>query len=211
MDKKLALDTEILMTTFGLKRNHGCLILDELLKTNVKADDLTMQAMEVHRLRLIEEGDFWNEEELKMQFLAFLFFHIGINEADKIKIFYERALKTKVEGKTISVICDCMLAKPFGVNRPDTPYFFLQEFKKQKNADDAEGQMLGAMLIAKTMNGNKKPVYGAFLQGRNWVFATLHEKDYCVSEQFDASKVEGFGQIIGILRNLKKIILAELL
>ena len=199
MDKKLALDTEILMTTFGLKRNHGCLILDELLKTNVKADDPTMQAMEVHRLRLIEEGDFWNEEELKMQFLAFLFFHIGINEANKIKIFYERALKTKVEGKTISVICDCMLAKPFGVNRPDTPYFFLQEFKKQKNADDAEGQMLGAMLIAKTMNGNKKPVYGAFLQGRNWVFSTLHEKDYCVSEQFDATKVEGFGQIIGIL------------
>lgn len=211
MDKKLALDTEILMSTFGLKRNHGCVILDELLKTNVKADDPTMQAMEVHRLRLIEEGDFWNEEELKMQFLAFLFFHIGINEADKIKIFYERALKTKVEGKTISVICDCMLAKPFGVNRPDTPYFFLQEFKKQKNADDAEGQMLGAMLIAKTMNGNKKPVYGAFLQGRNWVFATLHEKDYCVSEQFDASKVEGFGQIIGILRNLKKVILTELL
>ena len=211
MDKKLALDTEILMTTFGLKRNHGCLILDELLKTNVKADDPTMKAMEVHRLRLIEEGDFWNEEELKMQFLAFLFFHIGINEANKIKIFYERALKTKVEGKTISVICDCMLAKPFGVNRPDTPYFFLQEFKKQKNADDAEGQMLGAMLIAKTMNGNKKPVYGAFLQGRNWVFATLHGKDYCVSEQFDATKVEGFGQIIGILRNLKKIILAELL
>ena len=74
MDKKLALDTEILMSTFGLKRNHGCLILDELLKTNVKADDPTMQAMEVHRLRLIEEGDFWNEEELKMQFLAFLFY-----------------------------------------------------------------------------------------------------------------------------------------
>ena len=219
MDKKLALDTEILMSTFGLKRNHGCLILDELLKTNVKADDPTMQAMEVHRLRLIEEGDFWNEEELKMQFLAFLFFHIGINEANKIKIFYERALKTKVEGKTISVICDCMLAKPFGVNRPDTPYFFLQEAptqpspkgKEQKRNDDAEGQMLGAMLIAKTMNGNKKPVYGAFLQGRNWVFATLHGKDYCVSEQFDATKIEQFGQIIGILRNLKKIIIAELL
>ena len=211
MDKKIALDTEILMSTFGLKRNHGCLILDELLKTNVRADDPTIQSMEVHRLRLIEEGDFWNEEELKMQFLAFLFFHIGMNEANKIKIFYERALKTKVEGKTISVICDCMLAKPFGVNRPDTPYFFLQEFKKQKNADDAEGQMLGAMLIAKTMNGNKKPVYGAFLQGRNWVFATLHEKDYCVSEQFDATKVDQFGQIIGILRNLKTIILAELL
>jgi hypothetical protein len=207
--KNLILDTEQLMTVFGLKRNHGCAILERLLDTSNQVYQAELAVLEPHRLKLLEEGDFWNEEELKMQFLAFLFYHTDINEVDKIKIFYERALKAKIGNNTISVVCDCMLAKPLGINRPDKPYFFLQEFKKQKNADDAEGQMLGAMLIAQQINANDKPVYGAFLQGRNWIFTTLHAKDYCVSEQLDATKIADLSKLIGILKNLKQIILSD--
>ncbi|MEY4904279.1 MAG: hypothetical protein RLZZ292_2094 [Bacteroidota bacterium] len=210
VSKNIILDTEQMMATFGLKRNHGCALLERLLDVSFEEQQPILQAMEPHRMRLVEEGDFWNEEELKMQFLAFLFFHVGINEVDKIKIFYERPLKAKVEGNSISVICDCMLAKPLGINRPDKPYFFLQEFKKQKKADDAEGQMLGAMLIAQTLNANDKPVYGAFLQGRNWIFTTLHGKDYCISEQLDATKTTEFAKIIGVLKNIKQSILESL-
>ncbi|MEN9611880.1 MAG: hypothetical protein RLZZ628_2694 [Bacteroidota bacterium] len=51
-----------------------------------------------------------------------------------------------------------------GLNTPTKPYFFMQEFKKgKKSVDDAEGQMLVAMLIAQTLNADKKPVYGWLL------------------------------------------------
>jgi hypothetical protein len=116
----------------------------------------------------------------------------------------------------ISVICDCMLAKPLGINRPDKPYFFLQEAptrpspeRKEKKSKDAEAQMLGAMLIAQQINNNQKPVYGAFLQGRNWIFTTLHDKDYCVSEQLDTTKIRDLELIINVLQNLKTSILFE--
>jgi hypothetical protein len=207
--KNLLLDTEQLMTIFELKRNHGCVILERLLDTSDQVYQAELDMLEPHRLKLLEEGDFWNEEELKMQFLAFLFYHTNINEVNKIKIFYERALKAKIGNNTISVVCDCMLAKPLGINRPDKPYFFLQEFKKQKNADDAEGQMLGAMLIAQQVNANDKPIYGAFLQGRNWIFTTLQGKDYCVSEQLDATKITDLSKLIGILKNLKQTIISD--
>jgi hypothetical protein len=211
MESKIKLDTDELMDTFGLKRNLGCILLDELLENPITKDDVVLQKLEEHRLTLSIEGDFWNEEELKMQFLAFLFFHVKINEPQKIKVFYERPLNGVIEGKKISVICDCLMAKPIGVNKPSSPYFFLQEFKKQKTADDAEGQMLGAMLLAQKINGNEKPVYGAFLQGRNWVFTTLHYKNYCISKQYDATDIDDLRLIVSVLQNLKKIILSKLL
>jgi hypothetical protein len=104
-----------------------------------------------------------------------------------------------------------MVATPFGINTPKTPYFFLQEFKKARKPDDPEGQMLLAMIAAQHLNKNGKPIYGCWLQGKYWVFTTLHEKNYCVSKSFDATNVKDLYQIIYILRNLKQIILSELI
>lgn len=108
--------------------------------------------MEIHRLALRRKGEYWNEEELKMNFLAHVFFVAQLVEDEKIDIFYEQALSWEYAGKTERVICDCLLAKPFGIYAPQVPYFFLQEFKKQKQNEDAEGQMLLAMLIAQQNN-----------------------------------------------------------
>ena len=81
--KNLLLDTEQLMTIFGLKRNHGCAILERLLNVSDQAYQTELAMLEPHRLKLLREGGFWNEEELKMQFLAFLFYHTDINEVNK--------------------------------------------------------------------------------------------------------------------------------
>ena len=102
------------------------------------------------------------------------------------------------------------MAKPFGIYAPEIPYFFLQEFKKQKQNEDAEGQMLLAMLIAQQENANDKPVYGCYLQGKFWVFTTLHGKNYCVSRAFDATQTPELHKIIYILKALKQVILTEL-
>jgi hypothetical protein len=66
------------------------------------------------------------------------------------------------------------------------------------------------MLIAQHKNANEKPIYGCYIQGKFWVFTTLHDKNYCVSRAYDATQQADLYQIIFILRQLKHIILTEL-
>ncbi len=67
------------------------------------------------------------------------------------------------------------------------------------------------MISAQHTNANEKPVYGCWLQGKDWNFTTLRGKNYCVSKTFDATDAQELYQIIYILQHLKEIILAELL
>lgn len=209
---KIGLDTEDLLDAFAIKRNRQCTILENWLQVESVVKDLpteTTKHLKLLRKQLIDEGDFWNEEELKMRFLAFLFYYAEIDEPEKIKLFYERPLSAILDSYKINVKCDCLIAKPKGIGKPTHPYFFLQEFKKQKQQDDAEGQMLAAMLIAQYLNADNKPVYGAFLQGKFWTFTVLHQKDYCVSSTYDASDEKELFEILFILKHLKSIILAN--
>jgi hypothetical protein len=207
---KLKSDTEDVLDAFQLKRNVGCASLDEWLDYQTILDTYAEKVLETKRQLLVHEGEFWNEEELKMQFLAFLFDIADINVPEKIKLFYERPLSAIVNGYELSVICDAMVATPKGIGKPKHPYFFLQEFKKQRNAPDAEGQMLIAMLLAQHENQNNEVVYGCYLQGRNWVFTTLQEKNYCVSRFYDAAQKEDLHKIIFALKHLKTLIIKQL-
>ncbi len=207
---KLKSDIDDVLDAFVLKRNTTCQLLDTWLDYQTEISPKHQETLEEKRLTLIEEGDGWNEEELKMRFLAFLFDIAQIDEPDKIKLFYERPLSAVIDNYELSVVCDAMVATPKGIGKPKKPYFFLQEFKKQKNAPDAEGQMLMAMLVAQYENKTDQPVYGCWLQGKNWIFTTLHEKNYCISKQFDASEKNHLYQIIYALRHLKILILKQI-
>jgi hypothetical protein len=211
--EKIPLDLDILINTFQLSVNQHCTPLNELVKTEViainKNNDI-FQLIERQRIRLTEQGSAWNEEELKMRFLSFLFEYIDFDVKGKVRVFFERPLSAIFGNKKINVKCDCFFARPYGINAPQKPYFFLQEFKKQKQEQDAEAQMLAAMLIAQQLNENDNVVYGAFLQGKYWTFTTLYQKDYCLSRSFDATQDNDFEQIIAILYQLKNIILNKL-
>ena len=67
--------------------------------------------------------------------------------------------------------------------------------------------MLAAMILAQELNQDGKPLYGCWLQGKNWNFTTLVNRDYCVSKQFDATNMVDLQQIVFILRKLKDLIL----
>jgi hypothetical protein len=67
--------------------------------------------------------------------------------------------------------------------------------------------MLAAMILSQELNKDNKPLYGCWLQGKNWNFTTLTDKNYCVSKQFDATEMEDLQQIVFILRKLKDLIL----
>ncbi len=210
--KKLKYDTDFIIGAFSLERNiNSCGLLNTLMEKNLILLPEQEGFIEKKRQLLAIEGEFWNEEELKMHFLAHLFEVIQMNEPQKIKIFYERPLADIVNGYKLSAVCDMLLATPFGINTPKKPYFFLQEYKKAKGAPDAEGQMLVAMLLAQQQNANNKPMYGCWLQGKNWVFTTLHQKKYCVSQQYDATNKADLMVIMTMLFNLKKTILTSLI
>ncbi len=210
-DKPLKYDANQIIGVHELKRNHTCEILSRLTSAKGVLELKHIELLEEQRIALELRGEYWNEEELKMLFLAHVFYVSQLREENKIDIFYERTLSWEYAGQVERVKCDCLLAKPFGIYAPTLPYFFLQEFKKQKKNEDAEGQMLLAMLIAQEINANQKPVYGCYLQGKNWVFTTLHDKNYCVSRQFDATQTADLHQIVYILKELKQVILTELI
>jgi hypothetical protein len=79
-----------------------------------------------------------------------------------------------------------------------------------KSAPDVEGQMLAAMVVAQYENGHKNPVYGCFIQGKSRIFTTLHQSDYCISRQFDATQEEDLFQIFYALRRLSVLILLQI-
>ncbi len=67
-----------------------------------------------------------------------------------------------------------MIVSPTTANRPKTPYFFLQKFKRSLGDDhDLEGQMLAAMILAQELNHDDRPIYGCWLQGKNWNLENL--------------------------------------
>ncbi len=211
---KLSQNLDALMDVFQVKEIKNCQYLEQLL--SVTPTSLKPSYQEIFDMLLSEiqdKGDQWNEEELKMKFLAFLFFISEMEEKGKIQAFYERPLSTVIQGHKINIKTDCMLATPLGKNTPKEPYFFLQEFKKGKGDKfDPEAQMLAAMLIAQSRNELKKanhhPIYGAYIVGKNWNFTALNNNEYCRSRQYDATEKDNLLQIVFILRKLKELILS---
>ena len=154
--------------------------------------------------------DEWNEEELKMNFISMVFLVSQVDVPKRICTFYERRLSGNVNDINISLIVDCMLASPTNSGRPKSPYFFLQEFKQSLgDSHDPEGQMLAAMILSQALNNDDKPLYGCWVQGKNWNFTVLNGKDYCISNQFDATDPNDLLQIVYLLRKLKELILAR--
>lgn len=204
---KLPLDTDSILVHFNLPRLREGKLIDEWITATGVLNIGESERIEKLYRKALKSGDGWNEEELKMKFISLLFDLADIEVEDKIVSFYERPMNATFKGTKIGVICDCLLASPAGISTPKTPYFFLQEFKKQKgDSNDPEAQMLAAMLVAQYKNADNKPIYGAWLVGSIWNFTLLQGNEYFVSPKFDASDLEDLTQIVFILRKLKELI-----
>ena len=62
------------------------------------------------------------------------------------------------------------------------------------------------MLIAQAKNNDQKPIYGGYLFGTVWNFATLMGNQYCISREYNATRRDDLLQIINILRKIKDLI-----
>jgi hypothetical protein len=205
---KIGFDLSLLMKTFDLEINRKSDELQDWLSGTYELDNIQTLLLDQLYEEVEEDGGYWNEEELKIQFVGLIFRIANITVRNKIKVFYERSLSALVKGYQLSVVSDCLVATPLPFNTPDAPYFFLQEFKKKRGEKkDPEAQMLTAMLIAQELNKDNKTLYGGYLIGHNWHFAILTGKKYAISRQYDATDKKDLLQIVFILRKLRDLIL----
>lgn len=208
--KSIELLEPILIETFGLERLYqNTPLLADWLSAEGEINEMDMSLLEESRAKLVENADSWNEEELKMQFISFVIFLARFDKP--IRTYYDREISAEISEIYVSSKVDMMLSKGIG-ELIKTPYFFLHEYKREKKyLDDPVGQMLGGMLIGQARNNDDNrntdlPIYGCYVQGRNWYFSLMEGKKYIVSKGFDASEIDDLKQIIYILRKLKIII-----
>jgi hypothetical protein len=206
--KNFGYDLSLIVKTFSIGVVEPSPLLKEWLAAEYEFNPIEQANFDDLIADAEEDGGYWNEEELKINFVGAAFRLAKINTKNRIKVFYERPLAATVKNQPLSVIADCLVATPLPFNTPDHPYFFLQKFKKRKgDKNDPEAQMLIAMLIAQELNQDGKPLFGGYLIGQNWNFTLFHNNTYCQSRQFDATRREDLLKIVFILRKLKELIL----
>jgi hypothetical protein len=194
---------------FGLvkKRTNECNILKDWLAVPNTINEPNEEAeLDVLAADLAEYADVWNEEELKAFFII-PFLRLVNFKSDKYKVFFERKLTTQRNGITLTGVVDAMIASG-SYSRIAAPFFCLQEYKpeKRKSANDVRGQLLAEMLTAQTLNDTDSPIYGCYLNGRLWFFATLIGSHYCFSNGFVADNKDDMTHIFNALRKLRGII-----
>lgn len=157
MEKKLNhYDVEEVIDVMGIEKIENSIHLDEWLNAGGEIKVSYAEILEEGRQELSLKWDEWNEEELKIKFVSLVFLASQVEEPKKIRTFFERNLSGKVNDIIISVTVDCMIATPKKSGAPEHPYFFLQErfaarFKRSRtDSRDPEGQMLAAMILARS-------------------------------------------------------------
>jgi hypothetical protein len=153
----------------------------------------------------------WNEEDLKMKFIAFVIDLSNLGSNAIFNTYFEKNIDATVQGHYLKVKTDFMIAKGV-LDMVKVPYFHFQEYKRDKDPNgDPLAQLIEAFLIAQEKNNNQKPLYGCYVIGRFWYFVVMHHTDYCVSQAYDCTKRPDLMDIIAILRKFKFILETRLL
>jgi hypothetical protein len=146
----------------------------------------------------------WNEEELKLKFIAQIMFIVNYDQPPLYKSFAERPLKARLGDVQVGGNVDFMVAT--GIARPQQPFFFLHEYKRQRGRDgDPLAQLLIEMMAARELNHLQRTLYGCYVLGADWYFVILDGLQYSVSRAYDASQQDIFS-VVAILRQIKNYI-----
>ena len=190
--------------TFGLKEMSTHPELDKLKNVTLPKNHPLRQDIEVLRVLLQKYINSWNEDEYKFMFISRF---IGLAEyvSTNYKVFTQRPLSVKYDNDTkiTEGLVEFMLAK--GIQTPRKPHFFLHEYKPEKRRDnDPLGQLLIAMVAAQKMNQDNKPIYGIYVNGRNWFIVILDNNVYSVSNPYVATDEDIF-DLFAVLLHFKDI------
>lgn len=190
---------------FGLSVDRQLAPLQEWISVSPSFPEAEQKTLHHLSQTLFEHVHDWNEEELKMCFIALLLNLVDFHQAS-YRPFLERELNVAyAEGKRLWGVVDFLVAS--GRQSPKQPFFFLHEYKRQlDSSNDPLGQLLAEMAAAQAANAHPHPVYGAYVVGRHWYFIVLDGKVYGESLAYDATKEEELMQIVAILKKTKALI-----
>ncbi len=151
-------------------------------------------------IKLIEANKYnvqdYNEYQLTSHFISPLLNRVYFY-SEHFRQWFQPELAGIVNGKKLYGIPDFMVAS--GVMEPEKPYFFLQEFKKQKINSDPLRQLIAEMSVAIEINKTNK-IHGVYNIGQNWKFIILEKLaegkyQYHESFNFDSLKINDLKQI----------------
>ncbi|MGB0930724.1 MAG: hypothetical protein ACPGVB_08110 [Chitinophagales bacterium] len=186
---------------FGIQQVFENATLEEWINASDTISEFEMDTIEPLRAKAQMYIYVWNEADYTANFISNIFSLVDFNQF-RYSTFYEQPVEVSMGDYLVKGRIDLMIAKGRGI--PEKPYFFMQEFKQEKGSGDAIAQVLLAMIYAQKQNEGKLPIYGGYINGRNWFFIILEDNKYTISETFIATKKEDLLQIVRILKYLKK-------
>lgn len=197
--------------TFDLTMNYEGEGFEELLQNDCEISAVERIELNRRRKRLINKVGVWNEIELEVFFIVPV---LDLLQMDIVGIetFVEKPFGAKVDNYYLSGEMDWIIAN--GYEKPRAPFFCIKEFKKAKSSsNDPEGQLAAGMLAAQELNKayykENPPVYGAYIMGREWIFAKLQGRNFIQSLPFMLTDEAMLMNMFSCLKQLKNIILVQ--
>ena len=177
-----------------------------LQQPTLLASDIAAAAV-LHE-RFVRAYDGYNEDELKMQFIAPLLSIVNFNRLSDYRLFSQRKIEAIVpllDGtkNLLTGRVEAMVA--LGIQVPSHPYFFIHEYKplNKTTPSDPLGQVLAAMIVAQITNKDEQPIYGLYVRGEDWHFVVLQGKEYAQSKAYKATELADLNAILAALFWLK--------
>jgi hypothetical protein len=207
--------TQEVESTYGLKEVEAHPVLQTWLAANDAIEDDEMKLIQKYRQKLSKKAEYWNEDELKFQFIAPYLSIFNYEKEDVYTSFSQRVLSSKVKDvqnneTVLRGRVEWFVAK--GKQIPINPIFFIHEYKPalRTTPSDPKGQLLIAMYVAQALNNNSQPLYGVYVIGKDWHFLILQGKDYSVSRAYDVTQHAQIEQTTKILKLAKVYIEAAI-
>jgi hypothetical protein len=200
--------TEEVRMTFGIQFVENNALMDDWCATSFPEEAKHQERIEELRIRLKRFANFWSEEDIKVFFIIPIIDIVNFYVFGKYRAFMEATITAQTQdakGNPCELRGRVEFVVATGEQDPQTPFFFVNEYKPQiKAVSDPQGQLLIAMLAAQAKNNGKNlPIYGLYNIGQLWFFLILQGNEYVSSKAFDATDAEDLKQIINMLRYVK--------
>ncbi len=183
---------------FDIKNHTNFDIFDIWFNNNIelKSDDVQflIDLIRNHEILI----DSYKEEDLKVKFITPILNRIQFLDLNiPFRDFYEEQLTYKTDHFILTGVTDFLISK--GLEFPDEPYFFIQEFKNSIKNDDPRPQLLAELISAVELN-HFSSMKGAYIVGAVWHFVILekigtNKYQYFISKLFNATNIEDLKSI----------------
>jgi hypothetical protein len=195
----------LIRKTFVLQKiEEGYPLLEDWVSVTNNLTSVDIEMLEKRRKTLLKNVNGWNEETLKMKFIAFIL-DMADYDVDQFQGIFEAEMSAVVQGYALKVITDFTVATVIE-DLIEYPYFYFHEYKQKKNSKDPIAQVLLAMLIAQEKNQDSKPIYGCHVIGELWHFMVIHGRDYSIHKGFNATNPDDLQKILLVLRKFKDVL-----